>query len=106
MMPGYPISKGMPDFSAVEFDGLFGASSGVIDATRIFGDTPLKGIRVLSDIMEQARGGGCCADIEPSTKSASKRSRTPKVPLQALPRVKRFAWSAVGVKHAIAAVGH
>jgi hypothetical protein len=105
-MTGYSIGEELADFFVIQLGSLFSTTSRVIDATRVFGDTSLKGIRVLADIVQKAACPCRYAGIETPPKSAGKCTRTPEVPFQALPRPKWLAWTTVCIEDAIVVVGH
>jgi hypothetical protein len=69
----------------------------MIDPACIPGDTLLKRIRILTDIMEKAARRGGIASIEATPKPASEDARPTEVPFEPFPAVLSFAFSAVGV---------
>src|SRR5690348_1171352 len=105
-MTGNSIGEEPANFFAINFDSLFGAACSMIDTPCIFGDAPLKGIRVLANIVQKPACRCRYASLEATPKSASKSTCAPKMPFQMLPRLKWFTRSAVCVEYAIDVVLH
>lgn len=101
MMSGNPIAEEVPNRLAIMGNRLLCPAGRMIDAACIPGNTSLKRIRVLTDIMEKAARRASVASVEAPPKPASEDTRPAEVPFEPFPGVPSFAFPAVGVVGAL-----